>query len=327
MTYRLGLDVGTASVGLVALELNRDNRPVKPVWHAVRIFDEPLLPAKSGGVGEPKKAARRLARQQRKGHERRSRRMKRIAQLAKLMDLDPETIESDKGQRIHELRASAVTSEISLPDLLRVFLLMGKRRGYAGGFKAKKDKDKGQVETGMGNLKTVMWKHGCETLGQYLWYRIKHGQHLRLKEDGLFADRQMVDDEFNRIWKTQEQYHQILKRNHNGKLLRNSFYKTIVEQRPLKSPAAMVGNCLLESMLPRAPMAQPVMQAFRIEKQIADLRWGTTSRAQPLSPEQREVIREQLQNQKEVKFTSLYKALEKGRLSRTGRTGTEPRAW
>ena len=311
MTYRLGLDVGTASVGLVALELNRDNRPVKPVWHAVRIFDEPLLPAKSGGVGEPKKAARRLARQQRRGHERRSRRMKRIAQLAKLMDLDPETIESDKGQRIHELCASAVTSEISLPDLLRVFLLMGKRRGYAGGFKAKKDKDKGQVETGMGNLKTVMRKHGCETLGQYLYYRIKHGQHLRLKEDGLFADRQMVDDEFNRIWKTQEQYHQILKRNHNGKLLRNSFYKTIVEQRPLKSPAAMVGNCLLESMLPRAPMAQPVMQAFRIEKQIADLRWGTTRRAQQLSPEQREVIRKQLQDKQEVKFASLYKELEK----------------
>ena len=311
MKYRLGLDVGTASVGLVALELDGDNRPVKPVWHSVRIFDEPLLPAKSGGVGEPKKAARRLARQQRRGYERRSRRMKRIAHLARLMGLDPETIESDKGQRIHELRDSAVTSEISLPDLLRVFLVMGKRRGYAGGFKAKKGKDNGQVETGIGNLKTAMREHGCETLGQYLWSRIQHGQHLRLKDDGLFADRQMVEDEFNRIWKTQEKYHQILKKHYNGKPLQNFFYKTIVEQRPLKSPAAMVGNCSLEPMLPRAPMAQPVMQAFRIEKQIADLRWGTTRRAQQLFPEQREVIREQLQDKKEAKFTSLYKELKK----------------
>ena len=310
MKYRLGLDVGTASVGLVALELDGDNRPVSPVWHSVRIFDEPLLPPKSGGVGEPKKAARRLARQQRRGHERRSRLMKRIAQLAKLIDLDPETIPADEGQRIHELRASAVASEISLEDLLRVFLWMAKRRGYAGGFKVKKDKDEGQVETGIGNLKTAMRKHGCETLGQYLWHRIQHGQHLRLKEDGLFADRQMVEDEFSRIWKTQEKYHQVLKKNHNGNPLRSSFYKTIVEQRPLKSPASMVGNCSLEPMLPRAPMAQPVMQAFRIEKQIADLRWGTTRRAQPLSPEQREVIREQLQSKKEIKFISLSKALE-----------------
>ncbi len=314
MQYRLGLDVGTASVGLVALELDGSNRPVKPVWYSVRIFDEPLLPAKSGGVGEPKKAARRLARQQRRGHERRSRRMKRIAHLAKLMELDPETISADQGQHIHELRALAVTSEISLEDLLRVFLVMGKRRGYAGSFKVKKDNDMGQVETGIGNLKTIMRKHGCETLGQYLWYRIQHGQHLRLKDDpdgGLFADRQMVEDEFKRIWETQKEYHQILKKNHNGKPLQDLFYKTIVEQRPLKSPAAMVGNCSLEPMLPRAPMAQPVMQAFRIEKQIADLRWGTTRRAQPLFAEQREVIRKQLQDKKEVKFASLYKALEK----------------
>ena len=312
MKYRLGLDVGTASVGLVALELDVDNRPVKPVWHSVRIFDEPLLPAKSGGVGEPKKAARRLARQQRRGHERRSRRMKRIAHLAKLMDLDPEMIESDKGQRIHELRADAATRKISLEDLILVFLKIAKQRGYAGGFKVKKDKDKGTVETGINRLKADMKEHKCETLGQYLWHRIQHGEHLRLKDDndGLFADRQMVEDEFNRIWKTQEKYHQILKKNHNGKPLRNFFYKAIVEQRPLKSPAAMVGNCLLERMLPRAPMAQPVMQAFRIEKQIADLRWGTARRAQQLPPEQREVIRKQLQNKKEVKFAALYKALE-----------------
>lgn len=216
MKYRLGLDVGTASVGLVALELDGNDKPLRPVWHSVRIFDEPLLPAKSGGVGEPKKAARRLARQQRRGHERRSRRMKRIAQLAKLMEIDPETIPADHGQRIHELRASAVTSEISLQDLLRVLLLMGKRRGYAGGFKAKKDKDKGQVETGIGNLKTKMQQHRCETLGQYLWYRAKDGQHLRLKKDELFADRQMVEDEFNRIWETQEKYHQILKKITTG---------------------------------------------------------------------------------------------------------------
>ena len=312
MKYRLGLDVGTASVGLVALELDGDNRPVKPVWHAVRIFDEPLLPAKSGGVGEPKKAARRIARQQRRGHERRSRRMKRIAQLAeKIIGLGPETIYADKGQHIHKLRAEAATSKISLEDLLLVFLKMAKRRGYAGGFKVKKDNDKGTVETGINSLKADMKKHGCETLGQYLWHRIKHGQHLRLKDDGLFADRQMVEDEFNRIWGTQEKYHQVLEDTHNGKPLRNFFYKTIVEQRPLTSPAAMVGNCSLEPMLPRAPMAQPVMQAFRIEKQIADLRWGTTRRAQPLSPEQREVIRKQLQSKKEVTFISLYQVLEK----------------
>ena len=313
MKYRLGLDVGTASVGLVALELDENDRPVEAVYQSVRIFAEPLQSAKkSGGVGEPKKAVRRLARQQRRLHERRARQMKRIAQLARPMGLDPEKISADKGQRIHEKRALAATSRVSLEDLLRVFLKMAKRRGYYGGFKVKKDNDKGAVETGISKLKAEMEKHQCETLGQYLWHRIKNDKHLRLKEDGLFADRQMLQYEFARIWDEQEKHHPVLKEKHREKSLRKCFERAIVEQRPLKSPAPMIGNCSLEPMLPRAPMAQPVMQTFRIEKQIADLRWGSSRRAESLLfPEQREVIRKELQNKKEVKFTALHKALQK----------------
>lgn len=311
MQYRLGLDVGTSSVGLVALELDEKGRAVKPVWHSVRIFDEPLLPAKQGGVGQLKKADRRLVRQQRRLHQRRARRLKHIAHLARRMDLDPETIDADKGQRIHELQVEAATFRINLDDLLRVLLKMGKRRGYSGGFRVKKDDDKGQVETGIHDLKDEMQQHDCETLGEYLRYRIENGRHLRLKDDGLFADRQMVEEEFNRIWETQEKYHPVLKEDYEGEPLREHFHKIIIQQRPLKSPAAMVGNCSLEPMLPRAPMAQPIMQAFRIEKQIADLRWGTDRHAPSLCPAQRAVIREQLRSKGEVKFTTLYKALDK----------------
>lgn len=309
MKYRLGLDVGTASVGLVALELDKKGRPVEAIYESVRIFAEPLQPAKKGGgVGEPKKAVRRLARQQRRRHERRARQMKRIAQLAQPMGLDPEKISADEGQRIHEKRALAATSRVSLEDLLRIFLKMAKRRGYYGGFKVKKDNDKGAVETGISKLKAEMEKHQCETLGQYLWHRNENNKHLRLKEEGLFTDRQMLQDEFERIWTEQEKHHPVLKEKHRERSLRECFERAIVEQRPLKSPAPMIGNCSLEPMLPRAPMAQPAMQAFRIEKQIADLRWGSKS---PLSPEQREVIRKELQSKKEVKFTALYRALQK----------------
>ena len=315
MKYRLGLDIGTASVGLVALELDGKDRPVKPVYHSVRIFDEPLLPAKSGGVGDTKKSARRVHRQQRRLHMRRARRLQRIAQLAPLMGLDPKTIPADKGQRVHKLRAQAVAVEIPLEDLLLVFLKMAKRRGYHGGFRVKKSgdagKEAGMVETGIGKLKAEMKKAGCGTLGEYLWHRIQNGQHLRLKEDGLFACRDMVEKEFNCIWEVQKEHHEALSKEHNGRPLWEHFHKAIVLQRPLKSPAHMVGNCSLEPMLPRAPMAQPIVQAFRIEKQLADLRWGASSRAEPLTAEQRNVIREQLQAKKEVTFPALYIALER----------------
>ena len=311
MKYRLGLDVGTASVGLVALQLDEKNQPVKPVYQSVRIFNEPMLPAKKGGAGEPKKAARRLARQQRKGRQRSSRRLKRIAGLGRLMGLEPDAVLADTGRHIHKVRAQAAVAEVSLDDLLRIFLKMGKRRGYYGDFKANKDDDRGQVEAGIHSLRTEMEESGCDTLGQYLWGRIKEGRHLRLKDDGLFADRQMVEDEFSRIWKTQEKHHSILKNNYGGIPVREHFHRAIIQQRPHKSPAAFVGNCLLETMLPRAPMAQPAMQAFRIEKQIADLRWGTSRNAQPLSHEQREVVRHRLQHNREVKMADLYKVLHR----------------
>ncbi len=131
MNYRLALDVGTASLGLVALALDDDKQPTEPVYSAVHIFSEPLLPAKSGGVGEPKKAARRLVRQQRRLSERRARRLRRIAHLAPLLGLRSTDVPADAGQDIHALRARSSRERVELAELLMVLLKLAKRHGYA----------------------------------------------------------------------------------------------------------------------------------------------------------------------------------------------------
>src|SRR3989344_3094539 len=213
MGYRLALDLGTSSIGLVAVLLDADGLPTEVIYHACRIFAEPLDPSKKGGVGEPKKARRRKARLARKQIDRRSRRLKRIASLAALLGLDPVTIEADDGQSLHRLRSEAVTHPIPLPDLLRVLLRMAKRRGYSGGFKTKREnQEEGQVEGGISKLKEEMAKVNCQYLGQYLYHRFQNGQTLKLKEAKpvkLYADRQMVETEFDRIWDVQSQAHAV----------------------------------------------------------------------------------------------------------------------
>lgn len=312
MAYRLALDMGTSSIGLVAVRLDAQGQPTDVIHHSCRIFAEPLDPSKKGGVGEPKKARRRKARLARRLIDRRSRRLKRIASLAWLVDLDPTTVEADEGQRLHRLRAEAATHPILLPDLLRILLRMAKRRGYSGGFKTKReDQEEGQVEGGISKLKQEMIKAKCEYLGQYLYYRFQSGLTLKLKEVGLYADRTMVEAEFDRIWEVQSQHHVVLNGSHNGAALRQIFRDAIFYQRPLKSIAGMVGNCALEPSLPRAPMSQPAAQAFRIEKQLSDLRWGSSRGAAPLTLAQRDVIRDLLSEKKEVSFVTIYKALEK----------------
>ena len=316
--YRLGLDVGTASVGAAAVSLNEDDQPEALKWHHVRIFSEPLENGQAGWVS--KKAGRRKARMQRRQIDRRASRLRRIAHLSSLLGLKREEIAPDDGRTLPYLRAKAATERVELADLLRILLRLSKRRGYNGEFKAKK---KGEVAEGSNELSLAMRTLANErgivlkdesdtgiTLGQYLLHRMESGFPIRLKikevgdvpkgkkgeeTDGLrnlYALRRMVEDEFNTIWDTQAKHHDILKGKHEGKPIRACFHEALFYQRPLKSAADLVAQCSLEPTLPRAPRSQVAFQRFRIEKTLADLRWGAGRRAEPLSPVQKRTIRD-----------------------------------
>ena len=327
MRYRLGIDLGTASIGAVALKLNEQGIPLGAPWHAVRIFQEPLEKGQAGL--KPKKAARRLARQQRRQIDRRARRLRLIAHLAPLLGLDPKRVPPHPGPGFSALRARAARERIELDDLLRVLLRLAKRRGYKGEFRTTgKDSETGVVKSGSGKLAEAMAELarqrqvGRVTLGEYLHYRhAELGLPIRMKldredVDDLYALRGMVEDEFEQIWQTQAKHHPVLNERHEGRPIKEHFQEAIFFQRPLKSPAPMVGNCSLEQNLPRAPRTQPAAQAFRIEKTLADLRWGMGKRVTGLSPAQKTEIRRLLNDPDELRtdgtitFKKIYQALE-----------------
>lgn len=309
MKYRLGLDVGTASVGAAAVSLDKNGQPEELVWHHVRIFNEPNEPGQGGLVS--KKAGRRRARMQRRQIDRRASRLRHIAHLSSLLGLNREEIAPDDGSTLPYLRAQAATDRIELDDLLRIFLRLSKRRGYKGEFKAKK---KGEVAEGSSELSLAMRSIATErgivledendtgiTLGQYLLHRMGSGLPTKLKVKevsdepkgkkiegadalkNLYALRGMVEHEFNTIWDTQAKHHDILNNTHDGKPIREHFHQALFYQRPLKSAANLVAQCSLEPTLPRAPRAQMAFQHFRIEKTLADLRWGAGKRAELLN--------------------------------------------
>lgn len=335
--YRLGLDVGTASVGAAAVSLDTDGQPKALIWHHVRIFSEPLENAQ--GTLVSKKAGRRKARMQRRQIDRRASRLRHIAHLSSLLGLKREEITPDDGSTLPYLRAQAATEQVELADLMRIFLRLSKRRGYKGEFKAKK---KGEVAEGSSELSLAMRSLATErgmplkdendtaiTLGQYLLHRMECGLPTKLKikehsdepknkkgEDAsapknLYALRKMVEYEFNTIWDAQAKYHNILNSMHDGKPIREHFHEALFYQRPLKSAADLVAQCGLEPTLPRAPRAQMAFQRFRIEKTLADLRWGAGKRAESLTPAQKQTIRDLLNQKDKVKFEDIYEALEK----------------
>lgn len=330
MEYRLGLDLGTNSIGAVALQLDENRLPSNVVWQRVHLFSEPLENSK--GTLVPKAQERRLARQRRRQLQRRKRRLKKIALLAPLLGLNRQDIPPQtrtvslancvKVPKLIYLRAQAIEEKIELSDLLRIFLHMAKRRGYYGGFKVKSaDKDKGKVEQGAAALTELLQD---KTLGQYLLERVAEGLPTRLKvsesyqdQSDLYALREHLEKEFECIWKRQLEYYPLLATKADCpftktlRFLKDIFHDAIFEQRPLKPVADKIGRCPLEGNLPRAPKAQIAAQAFRIESTLANLRVGQGKHAQSLSKEQKSVIRELLNNQAEIKFESIYTALDK----------------
>lgn len=332
MRYRLGLDVGTASLAVAAVSLDSDNQPQDLVWRAIRIFSEPL--ENDQGKLKSKKAARREARMQRRQIDRRRARAKRIAALGNLLGLTPQSLQPGNGSNLPQLRSLAARERVELNELLHIFLRMAKRRGYAGEFRPKKEGAKlGEVEGGSNDLKVAMCQlaeaKGVEsvTLGEYLYHRLQQGlpTKLKVKESNantsislpnLYALRGQVEAEFDHLWHTQAIHHPVLNSAHNGQSLKTIFHEAIFHQRPLKAVGGMVGQCSLEPTLPRAPRAQPAFQRFRIEKTLADLRWGAGIRAEALSAQQRNIIRQLLDEKEKVSFTAIYKALEKAGCSK-----------
>jgi CRISPR-associated endonuclease Csn1 len=323
MRYRIGLDVGTASLGVAAFSLDSENNPLDLIWKHVRIFDEPLEKSQAGL--KSKKAGRRVARMQRRQIDRRLGRTKRIAALVPLLGIRMEP-SPDSGRSLLEIRAKSARQQISLSDLIRIFIRIGKRRGYAGEFRQKKEGAKlGEVEGGNNDLKIEMKAlaeaKGLEniTLGEFLYQRWLDGKPTKLKikesddktttDKNLYALRSQLEVEFNQLWQTQSAFYPVLQTKHQGKLLKETFYQAIFHQRPLKAVGGMVGQCSLEPTLARAPRAQLAFQRFRIEKTLADLRWGAGKRAEKLTPEQKAVIRQLCDEKEAVKFESIYKAL------------------
>ncbi|AXF85558.1 CRISPR-associated endonuclease Cas9 [Ephemeroptericola cinctiostellae] len=156
----------------------------------------------------------------------------------------------------------------------------------------------------------------CEAIDDEVEIQVdkKTGEIIKKTFYNLYALRDELKAEFDLIWKTQTEHHPELNQFAGGQL-KQRFMDVLFYQRPLKSVAPMVGGCLLERNLPRAPRVHPAFQTFRIEKTLADLRWGYGRHAKHLSDAELNAIRQalhdpiQLDIDGELSFAKIYKFL------------------
>lgn len=97
-----------------------------------------------------------------------------------------------------------------------------------------------------------------ETVGQFQYKQLQKNTHTKLKNQVFY--RQDYLDEFEKIWKTQKQFHPEL----NDQLKSEIRDITIFYQRKLKSQKHLVSFCEFEKGHKAIPKSSPLFQEFRI---------------------------------------------------------------
>lgn len=328
MRWRLGLDMGSGSIGWAALRLDATDKPAEILSAGVHIFGDGRAPARGDQPGTPLAVERRAARAMRRRRDRFKRRqnnlLKKLAGHG-LFPVDPVEAKALEGLDPYRLRAEALDRPLSPIELGRALFHLNQRRGFKSNRKTDRstEDDAGKIALGVDRLRAAMTDAGARTVGEFLHNRrlaapnpneipsvrtrLRPEQGEDAKGDGydFYPARDVVAEEFEAIWTAQEPHHPTLLTPELHELL----HEAIFYQRPLKKPR--IGKCTLLGNEERLPKAHPLFQQRRLLEEVNALRIVRPGEvAVPLSREQRDLLVLKLKDKAKVSFESLRKLLK-----------------
>jgi len=330
LRWRLGLDLGTNSLGWAALSLNSENPPRRDglLDMGVRIFSDARDPQSK----ESNAATRRGPRGARRNRGRYL--LRRASFLGALIETG--LLPADEAGR-HALektdpwilRARALSEPLTLHEVGRALFHLQQRRGFKSNRLTDRGSDeKGAVESGAERAREEMNARGAETLGELKGRPRQSVQEenrelpkgarramplarVRAESEGsklaysYYPLRSMIEAEFDAIWEAQARHHPDAMTD----AARLSLRGILSFQRPLKPQP--VGRCTFESEEERAPSALPSVQRLRIYQELNNLRVSRHPGEPhlPLTPDERDKLAESALSRPKLSLTQMRKAL------------------
>lgn len=281
MQWRLGIDLGTNSLGFAVLRLDKDYEPDALLDWGTRIFSDGREPK----TGVSLAVARRMARGMRRNRDRRNARVRAFADCLKRFGLPLDTSICP-----YEARHLAVTQEVSPKILIRALFHMSQHRGFKSNRKIdSQEKEMSELKKSMSHLRNYLSERKI-FLGQFLYERHKKGASTRFREGAfgvsidyrdeihiVYPDRAMYFDEFKAI--VLRQGTNIFTEDQWNELEHLLFF-----QRPLKPQ--QVGLCEFEDEK-RASKSLPIAHKIRILQEVNNLRYHNAGKACCLKDEHR----------------------------------------
>lgn len=296
---RLGLDLGTNSIGWALYRLDEAGEPQGLIDGGVLIHSDGRNPQnRSSNASE-----RREKRGPRRNRDRMLRRRRRVATMLRGLDLPPtsgnERVEHRKLDPL-QLRAEALERPLTDHELGRVLLSFVDRRGFKSNRQAG-GADDGTVRRGISELRRRMQQSGARTLGQYLWRRRKQGKTIRARlGNGLHPERAMIEDELNAIRTEQSPHHSMLADEQWDQIINEA----LLFQRELRP--VELGWCTLLEGERRIRKAEPLFQRFRIWQEVLNLEYAPPRQGmRPLDERQRWLLANKLLTVKAQTFQQL----------------------
>ena len=298
MTTRLGLDVGTNSIGWCLY----DGDTIRDI--GVRIFSD----GRDAKTGASLAADRRAARSMRRRRDRYLGR--RSALLQALVDTGLMPADKTAAQRVaaldpYRLRAKGVSEPLTPHELGRVIFHLNQRRGFKSNRKTDRDpNESGKIADGAKALNAAL---EGRTYGEFL--AANHRKRVRMRPEGdgyhFYPERAHLEDEFDRIWATQAEFDPALLTD----AVRDRLRRIVFFQRELKKPK--VGGCTFFNYEERLPKSSPLFQELRLYQEVNHLKIERAGEAaRPLKLDERDMLILLLKSKRKVSFKTLGKTIK-----------------
>ena len=332
----LGLDIGSNSVGSAWVDTRR-----RLIDLGVGVFPAGVEQSERKR-GRPVNQTRREKRQQRHSLARRAerkRRLRRVLTQAGLLPSDPPVLDALMDINPWHLRRKALSAPLTPHEFGRVLVHLNQRRGALGITLDPKDKEEGPVKQAMDRLCARMKEANAPTFGQFIadlmdkrkaespskpgihiLQPVRNRQYRLSPEDHLYADRQLIREEFSILWDRQKSF--------NGPLadLLGDELKTrlddlsgdetwrhhgiIFGQRRTYWDTGTLGRCDLEPTDERCPLADMYAQEYRVVETVNNIRIEERGKApRPLRPQERDNLIAVLRSQKTASPKTVRRAL------------------
>ncbi len=324
---RLGLDLGTDSIGWMFYRLADNGEISSIISGGVRIFSEGRNAKNLASLNEDRRKARGMRRNLFRKVQRKNRLLQALAEFGLFPDktenkkIVPDYIAGKKLEKLDpwRLRAKAVEKRLPPHHIGRALFHLNQRRGFKSNAKTDHEKDSKVVGQAREKLREDMKAKDTKTLGQYLYLRRQDAnkpQHertvrarpLKVTASGvgeyepLYPFRDDIAEEFDKIWETQSAVNSSFGKNKNGECGHEIIRALIIEQRDLKPP--LVGTCPYTGEQ-HAPKASPSFQRFRILNDLNHLEYSDERGLHQLNADEREKILGELLRKERLSFDDI----------------------